>query len=169
MIAEGSSQELISNDTRQAILWEAAAAEDVAGGQWVPFFRDVFGRDGAVRRHLNPMLLDSYRQTPEFAELHERIADMRSREPKASRCEPLRMITIRLPASVHDFLVDESIASEMSMNQLCITKLLVPADPRFLPEYSGKKRGRKFGPQKPLPNHRLEPSKDADHGQDQTG
>lgn len=40
--------------------------------------------------------------------------------------EPLTMITVRLPQSVHKSLIAEAHRYRTSLNQLCITKLLQP-------------------------------------------
>ena len=40
--------------------------------------------------------------------------------------EPIRVITVRVPASVHEYLRAEAHEKRTSMNKLCITKLLQP-------------------------------------------
>jgi len=47
--------------------------------------------------------------------------------------EPTRVITIRLPRSMHDALKTEAHEHETSMNKLCISKLLQFIDNRLVP------------------------------------
>ena len=103
-------------------------------GNWVVFYREMLGADGVVRR-LFPDLqqLRVFEQSSEFAELQEMVAAMRSQDgSKADASEPERMITIRLPKSLHDVLKLESEESNLSINKLCISKLLQPIDGRFI-------------------------------------
>ena len=120
-------------------------------GNWVVFYREMLGADGVVRR-LFPELeeLRLFEQSSEFAELQEMLAAMRSQDAsKADSTEPERMITIRLPKSLHDALKIESEESNLSINKLCISKLLQPIEGRFIPIQQGRRRGRKPGPQGP--------------------
>jgi predicted HicB family RNase H-like nuclease len=120
-------------------------------GNWVVFYRELLGVGGVVRR-LFPDLeeLRLFEQSAEFAELQEMVAAMRSQDgSKADATEPERMITIRLPKSLHDTLKAESEESNLSINKLCISKLLQPIEGRFIPIQQGRRRGRKPGPQGP--------------------
>jgi predicted HicB family RNase H-like nuclease len=120
-------------------------------GNWVVFYRELLGAEGVVRR-LFPDLeeLRLFEQSSEFAELQEMLAAMRSQDnSKADSTEPERMITIRLPKSLHDALKIESEESNLSINKLCISKLVQPIEGRFIPIQQGRRRGRKPGPQGP--------------------
>ncbi|GAA5505159.1 hypothetical protein [Novipirellula caenicola] len=120
-------------------------------GSWVVFYREMLGVDGVVRK-LFPEA-ESMRQfeaSEEFAELQEMVAAMRSQDPsKGDSAEPERMITIRLPMSLHDALKVESAEMNLSINKLCISKLLQPVAGRFIPLQQGRRRGRRPGPQGP--------------------
>ena len=47
--------------------------------------------------------------------------------------EPTRVITVRLPKSMHDALKDEAYEHRTSMNKLCISKLLQFIDGQQVP------------------------------------
>ena len=47
--------------------------------------------------------------------------------------EPTRVITVRLPKSLHESLRDEAHQRNTSMNKLCISKLLQIVDDQFIP------------------------------------
>ncbi len=54
---------------------------------------------------------------------------------------PQRVITVRLPARLHEALLGESDRHNASLNQLCVSKLLRPAD--GVVEYAGFHAGYK--------------------------
>ena len=120
-------------------------------GNWVVFYRELLGANGIVRKLFSDLEeLRLFEQSTEFAELQEMVAAMRSQDgSKADASEPERMITIRLPKSLHDALKRESEESNLSINKLCISKLLQPIEGRFIPIQQGRRRGRKPGPQGP--------------------
>ncbi len=120
-------------------------------GNWVVFYREILGVSGAVRKLFpDTEQLRLFQHSSEFAELQEMLAAMRSQDgSKADATEPERMITIRLPMSLHDALKAESEESNLSINKLCISKLLQPIEGRFTPIQQGRRRGRKPGPQGP--------------------
>lgn len=118
-------------------------------GSWVMFFREVLGVQGIVRQLFSePEEFNRFIQGAEFATLHEMLAAIRSQDQsKSDATEPERMITIRIPKSLHESLQVESKACGLSINKLSISKLLFPADSRFVPEQQGRRRGRRPGPQ----------------------
>lgn len=125
-----------------------AAAEAARGQGWVAFFANVFGPRGVLRTRLTAQQLERFRMTETYAELLEMLADERSADrTSASAYEPERMITIRIPRSLHDVLCSESIDAELSLNKWAITKLTQPVAHRFVPIQRGRVRGRRFGPQ----------------------
>ncbi|MCO8121970.1 hypothetical protein NHH03_09500 [Stieleria sp. TO1_6] len=118
-------------------------------GSWVIFFREVLGVSGIVQK-LFPDAEEQNRfiNGPDYATLHEMLAAIRSQDQsKSDSAEPERMITIRIPRSLHELLRQESEECGLSINKLCISKLLLPTNPRFIPEQQGRRRGRKPGPQ----------------------
>lgn len=131
-------------------------------GDWVLFYRTLLGADGVVRQ-LFPAAEERgvFEGSREFAELQEMLAAMRSEDAtRADATEPERMITIRLPKSLHDVLKLESEECNLSINKLCISKLLQPIESRFTPIQQGRRRGRKPGPQGPRKGPGNEASQD---------
>lgn len=116
---------------------------------WVVFYREILGVEGVVRKLFTT--IDELRQweaSKEFDEVHTMLAALRSHDNgKGDTAESQRMITVRLPVSLHEALKVESDESGLSINKLCITKLLHKMDARFVPQEPGKRRGRKPGPQ----------------------
>lgn len=120
-------------------------------GSWVVFYRELLGAEGVVRKlFTNPTEMRAFEESSEFAELQEMVAAMRSEDSsKGDATEPERMITIRLPKSLHDSLRIEADEMNLSINKLCISKLLQRIESRFVPIQQGRRRGRRPGPQGP--------------------
>ncbi len=93
---------------------------------WVVFFREILGVSGLVRR-LYPTAeeLAAFEKTQEYADIQKMVKRLRDKpSSQADGQEVTRVITVRLPASVHEFLKAEAHDHKTSINQLCITKLL---------------------------------------------
>lgn len=127
-----------------------AAEQAFAGtGKWVVFYRTMMGTDGVVQNLFpNSQQRQQFCQSEAMAEVQEMIAAMRSADTsKSDATEPERMITIRIPMTLHEVLKKESDWAELSINQVCISKLIQPLQDRHVPEPRGRRRGRKPGPQ----------------------
>ncbi|QDU96464.1 toxin-antitoxin system HicB family antitoxin [Lignipirellula cremea] len=105
--------------------------------EWVIFFREVLGIDGVVSRLFKSQEeLDDFRQSGEYAEIQKMVAHLRERTAAqtAEDKEPIRVITVRLPKSLHESLRAEAHERQTSMNKLCISKLLQVIDEEFVPQ-----------------------------------
>ena len=102
---------------------------------WVTFFREILGVEGVARRVFsNPGEMDAFEQTDEHTEIQGMVAKLRERSRNQSESnEPTRVITVRLPKSLHESLKAESHQRRTSMNQLCISKLLQIIDNALVP------------------------------------
>ena len=107
---------------------------------WVTFFREVLGVDGIVRRIYNtPESVSQFEQTPEYLRIQQMLAKLRENDsdlPGGPR-EPTRVITVRLPKSLHESLRAEAHDRHTSMNKLCISKLLQVVDDDLVPAQVG--------------------------------
>ncbi len=102
---------------------------------WVTFFRKILGVDGVVRQ-LFPTTgeLTQLEQTTEYSEIQQMLAKLRERgTTPSSENEPTRVITVRLPKSLHESLRTEAHERRTSMNKLCISKLLQMVDQGLIP------------------------------------
>src|SRR4051812_46591602 len=81
------------------------------GPSWVTFFREVLGVDGIVRQVYNtPEALAQFEKTEEHQEIQLMLAKLRENDsdvPTGPR-EPTRVITVRLPKSLHESLRAEA-------------------------------------------------------------
>ncbi|WP_425614627.1 toxin-antitoxin system HicB family antitoxin [Anatilimnocola sp. NA78] len=101
---------------------------------WVTFFREVLGVDGLVRKlFTTPEEMAEFEKTAEYAEIQAMVAKLREKSgAQQDGKEPTRVITVRLPKSLHESLRAEAHDRKTSMNQLCISKLLQVIDEQMV-------------------------------------
>lgn len=105
--------------------------------EWVTFFREVLGVGGVVSRLFSSQEeLESFRRTEAYGELQQMVASLRESSAAATTedKEPIRVITVRLPKSLHESLRAEAHDRQTSMNKLCISKLLQVIDEDLVPQ-----------------------------------
>ena len=93
---------------------------------WVTFFREVLGVAGAARK-LFPSQQEyiAFENSEEFKRIQQMVAALRGRKGAGMNVdEPTKVITVRLPESLHEALKAEASDHNTSMNKLCISKLL---------------------------------------------
>ncbi|MEO2047040.1 MAG: hypothetical protein ABGX16_10750 [Pirellulales bacterium] len=93
---------------------------------WVTFFREVLGIDGVVRKAFPAYEdLTEFEQSEEYEQIQQCLVKLREKRTIADpETEPTRVITVRLPKSMHEYLRTEAHDLRTSMNKLCISKLL---------------------------------------------
>lgn len=106
---------------------------------WVTFFREVLGLDGIVRRmYKDATELAQFEQSDEYKNIQQMLAKLREKngDPNGGPKEPTRVITVRMPKSLHEALKAEAHDMHTSMNKLCISKLLQVVDEELVPTES---------------------------------
>ncbi|MCE9556072.1 MAG: toxin-antitoxin system HicB family antitoxin [Planctomycetes bacterium] len=104
---------------------------------WVTFFREVLGIDGIVRKaYADQDAMTEFEKTNEYIEIQQMVAKLRERNGVAIQddSEPTRVITVRMPKSLHEALRAEAHDRHTSMNKLCISKLLQMIDEQLVPQ-----------------------------------
>src|SRR5262245_65849302 len=117
---------------------------------WVTFFREILGVDGIVRRQFTRLEdLTAFEKSPEFEQIQKWLVKLREQKNATdTESEPTRVITVRLPKSMHEYLRTEAHDLRTSMNKLCISKLLQVIEQDLIPaERSGGTPNRT----KPIP------------------
>ena len=107
---------------------------------WVAFFREVLGLDGIIRRaYPDPCLSLSLNNVPSICKFNRCWPSCVKRRPDNTNNgkEPQRVITVRLPKSMHEALKEEAKQHNTSMNKLCISKLLQVVDDELVPAEIG--------------------------------
>jgi predicted HicB family RNase H-like nuclease len=94
--------------------------------EWVVFFREILGVDGMVRRTFSdPEDLSRFECSPQYARIREMLDALRSRQQdQPTERETQRVVTIRMPRSLHETLKNEAGLLRVSVNTLCISKLM---------------------------------------------
>ena len=128
-----------SQETYQEVL---QVAENLyrQGPDWVTFFREVLGIDGAVRKRFPTFEeLTAFEKSEEFDKIQKMLVKLREKRTTTdNEAEPTRVITVRLPKSMHEYLRTEAHDLRTSMNKLCISKLLQVIGEEMIPnERSG--------------------------------
>ena len=106
---------------------------------WVTFFREVLGVDGMVRGSFSSLEeLSAFERSPEFEQIQKWLVKLREQRTSTdSESEPTRVITVRLPKSMHEYLRTEAHDLRTSMNKLCISKLLQVIEQDLIPAERG--------------------------------
>lgn len=93
---------------------------------WVGFYREILGEQGIVRKmYPTGEQWAAFCNTNEYREIQRMLRELMRRGRKSEKSgEPTRVITVRLPKSLHESLRLEAFATDTSINQLCIAKLM---------------------------------------------
>ena len=115
---------------------------------WVCFYRELMGSKGAILKLFDtPSEFGDFLRTDQYHQIQQMLTALRSRDmPENDPNDPQRMITVRLPKSLHEAICDEAERLKISVNRLCITRLLQLLDPKMIPKTTSKPRGRKPRP-----------------------
>src|SRR5690349_17158029 len=102
---------------------------------WVTFFREILGVDGVVRRQFTRLEdLTAFEKSQEFDQIQKWLVKLREQKNATdTESEPTRVITVRLPKSMHEYLRTEAHDLRTSMNKLCISKLLQVIEQDLIP------------------------------------
>ncbi|MEL6895565.1 MAG: hypothetical protein AAFP90_05620 [Planctomycetota bacterium] len=124
------------------------AAESVFSqtGYWAVFYSHVLGVNGVVAK-MFPSESERRRfETSEhFDELLAMLTAIRAADTsKIAKVDKQRMLTVRVPETLHETLRHECDQLDVAMNRLAISKLLLPIDPRLVPEETHRRRGRQY-------------------------
>ncbi|MCL6501421.1 MAG: hypothetical protein K6T86_01970 [Pirellulales bacterium] len=131
-------------DKANAVLEEAKRlyAEEA---DWAKFVYRLLGKQGVVRTTFtDPVELAAFQQTEAYAEIQRMVAQLRKQNGDGSTAsKDCKVITVRLPESMLEYLKDEADIVGTSVNRLCISKLLQFIDTELVPPSTvpSKKRG----------------------------
>ncbi len=136
-----------AEDFRQRCLQAFDIANELFGHAptWVCFYRELMGTDGFIRRLFpNDEEFGTFLRSDQYHQVQLMLTALRSRDlPETDPNDPQRMITVRLPKSLHEAMCEEAERLNISVNRLCISRMLQLLDPKMIPKNSSKPRGRK--------------------------
>ncbi len=133
--------------SRRKIVVETATELFGLAPTWTAFYRETLGGDGVARALFADVdEAREYECSDEHSKVLEMLTVLRSRDlPENDPHEPQRMITVRIPKSLHDAICDEANSLSVSVNKLCISRMLQKVDPSMIPSSTQKRRGRRPG------------------------
>jgi predicted HicB family RNase H-like nuclease len=131
----GQAPSFDSGETRSQNALRTATEKYRQASDWAAFFREVLGVEGLLRKMFSTdEELEAFEKSPEYTQIQQMLAKLRERNDELSEeIEPTRVITVRLPKSVHESLKAEAYQRQTSMNKLCISKLLLFIDNDLVP------------------------------------
>lgn len=128
-------------------------ANDLFGNAptWICFYRSLLGGSGMIHSIFTDHdEFGRFLRTDQYHQIQQMLTALRSRDlPENDPNDPQRMITVRLPKSLHEAMCDEAGRLNISVNRLCISRMLQLLDPAMIPETKSKPRGRKPRNRKP--------------------
>lgn len=112
---------------------------------WVCFYRELMGGGGMIHTLFSTKDdFGAFLRTDQYYQIQMMLTALRSRDlPENDPNDPQRMITVRLPKSLHEAMCEEAGRLNISVNRLCISRMLQLLDPKMIPETTSKPRGRK--------------------------
>ncbi|MBN2577808.1 MAG: toxin-antitoxin system HicB family antitoxin [Pirellulales bacterium] len=118
-------------------------AEDLFAKQpdWVTFYREILGPKGLVREAFpTRQQLTEFHETSTYHEIQRMLSELRKRGSQGINLEeePTRVITVRIPKSLHEGLFAEAHEHLTSINKLCISKLLQFIENEMVPQDRGR-------------------------------
>ncbi len=135
-IREETAQPIELLDAERTQQARRIAEEKFRGeSDWVRFYRQVLGVNGLIDRLFRSRdQRNQFEKTAEYIEIQQMLAELRQRNRIQKQCdEPTRVITVRLPQSLHEALRHEAHNCRTSVNQLCVSKLLQAIEGEFVP------------------------------------
>ncbi len=141
---------------------------------WVAFYREILGVGGLLDELFGTgKQRKLFEETEEYRMIQKMVAKLRetSKLARDNGDESTRVITVRLPESLHEALLSESHQHQTSMNQLCISKLLqviaadlVPSDlKRRNNERAARKRAQRQESVPPTEQPEVQPVEPKEH------
>lgn len=134
-------------DERVQFVMRSAADLFGVAPTWTAFYRAVLGGEGVLRKAITAGDESAqFECSDEHSKLLTMLTTLRSRDlPENDPFEPQRMITVRIPKSLHDAICDEANNLAVSVNKLCISRMLQRVDKTMIPTSTQKRRGRRPG------------------------
>lgn len=129
--AGGQVQDDLSARAREVYLFTERLVSQAP--DWITVFREVFGPDGFARRYFPTIEeMEQFERTPEYRAVQQFISQVREQGADGGEGRvSTRVITVRIPKTLHESLRAEAHKRQTSMNKLCIWKLVQALDERI--------------------------------------
>lgn len=92
---------------------------------WMDFYRGVMGLDGVIRTaYPTSEEYAKFEESEEYAQIEKMLVDLRDQGAQAQSEDTQRVLTVRMPQYIHDAIKEEARERAMSINRLCLAKLM---------------------------------------------
>lgn len=92
---------------------------------WAKFYQQILGTNGLIHRLFpTPESQTAFRRSKAYGEIQRMLAALSGRRLRRRTEQPIKIITVRVPESVHAELAREAALKGLSVNQLCVMKLV---------------------------------------------
>ena len=136
-------------ETKHAEIKRAVEKLFGAKPDWIKFYREVMGPRGLIRRMFPTFeSMSDFEQTETYREIHRMLAELRKQPVPKELAEDTKVITVRIPESLHELLRMEAYEHRTTMNKLCISKLVQFIDTQNVPTVFEEKKPDLLGNEK---------------------
>lgn len=128
-------------EKQEEILRQAHALYAAPDMEWVRFYRAILGVDGLVHRMFPTNEgMTAFERTTAYVEIQQMVRKLRQRTHLSPPPEEeIKVLTIRIPQSLYDTIYQEAHQNHVSMNKLCISKLMQLIDESLVPSRKNRK------------------------------
>jgi predicted HicB family RNase H-like nuclease len=122
-------------EKQQEVLRQAKALY-TEKADWATFYREILGTQGVIRKLFSTRTeVTKFEQSKAYREIQRMLTRLRRKGAASTKTnETTKVITVRLPESVHEALIAEAYEHHTSVNKLCISKLLQFIDAGMVPK-----------------------------------
>ena len=119
------AKDALGAELKQTILSQAKELYDT-NPKWDVFHNQILGLGGVIRKLIpDPADVRDFEQSETYQIILEMVFQLRNGDRQMPKGD-VGVITVRLPKSVHSALIAEAHEHHMSMNKMCVEKLLQP-------------------------------------------
>jgi hypothetical protein len=99
---------------------------------WPRFYEAILGPRGLLHQLLTtPEAIAEFVRSPAYKEIQEMLSQLRRRRLRRRGGETIKILTVRVPESFHETIAREAAQAGVSINQLCVAKLLQVIDAKL--------------------------------------
>jgi hypothetical protein len=100
---------------------------------WPRFYDEILGPKGLLHQLLTtPEAIAEFVRSPAYKEIQDMLTQLRRRKLRRRGGETIKILTVRVPESFHQIIAREAAQAGVSINQLCVAKLIQVIDSKLL-------------------------------------
>ncbi len=100
---------------------------------WPRFYDEILGPKGLLHQLLTtPEAIAEFVRSPAYKEIQDMLTQLRRKKLRRRGGETIKILTVRVPESFHQIIAREAAQAGVSINQLCVAKLIQVIDSKLL-------------------------------------